>query len=105
MSLKQALRRLLVLMITVMTVLSPASETLVRAQESGPIAPELTGLGTLHMPVTTSVTQAQRFFDQGLRLLYAFNHARRFAHFAKPPGWTLVLRWRIGDRPSGSAPT
>jgi tetratricopeptide (TPR) repeat protein len=39
-----------------------------------PIAPELSGLGTLHMPVTTKVPRAQAFFDQGVRLLYAFNH-------------------------------
>ena len=45
------------------------------------LAPELTGLGTLHMPVTTSVPQAQRFFDQGLRLLYAFNHAEAIRAF------------------------
>jgi tetratricopeptide (TPR) repeat protein len=51
-----------------------------RAQEA-PIAPELTGLGTLHMPVTTSVPRAQRFFDQGLRLLYAFNHAESVRAF------------------------
>ncbi len=43
------------------------------------LAPELNGLGTIHMPVTTSVPRAQRFFDQGVRLVYAFNHqeARR----------------------------
>lgn len=37
------------------------------------------GLGNLHHPVTTNNTQAQRFFDQGLILIYAFDHdqARR----------------------------
>ena len=39
-----------------------------------PVAPMLTGLGDLHMPVTTSVPRAQQFFNQGVRLLYAFNH-------------------------------
>jgi pimeloyl-ACP methyl ester carboxylesterase len=33
------------------------------------------------MPVTASVPQAQRFFDQGLRLLYAFNHAEAIRAF------------------------
>ena len=43
-----------------------------RAQAAdAPLAPELTGLGTIHLAVTTSVPRAQRFFDQGLRLLYA----------------------------------
>lgn len=32
-------------------------------------------LGRLHMPVTTSSAQAQAYFDQGLRLAFAFNHA------------------------------
>jgi tetratricopeptide (TPR) repeat protein len=32
-------------------------------------------LGTLHVPVTTSSPQAQAYFDQGLRLAFAFNHA------------------------------
>src|SRR6186997_261008 len=46
---------------------------------SAPVAPELLGLGTDHLAVTTGVPAAQRFFDQGLRLLYGFNHqeARR----------------------------
>lgn len=32
------------------------------------------GLSTLHHPITTSSPEAQRYFDQGLRLVYAFNH-------------------------------
>src|SRR3954453_22156550 len=31
-------------------------------------------LGTLHYAITTSEPLAQQFFDQGLRLTYAFNH-------------------------------
>jgi len=34
----------------------------------------MSGLGDLHHPVSTSNPQAQQFFDQGLRLIYAFNH-------------------------------
>ncbi|WP_312512661.1 hypothetical protein [Massilia sp.] len=32
-------------------------------------------LGTLHIPITTRNPRAQAYFDQGLRLTYAFNHA------------------------------
>ena len=32
------------------------------------------GYGDLHHPVTTTNPEAQKFFDQGLRLIYAFNH-------------------------------
>src|SRR6266550_4366234 len=34
----------------------------------------VTGLGDLHHPVSTKNAQAQQFFDQGLRFIYAFNH-------------------------------
>jgi len=34
----------------------------------------LPGLGDLHYPVTTVSLKAQEFFEQGLRLVYAFNH-------------------------------
>ena len=32
------------------------------------------GYGDLHHPVSTDNAQAQQFFDQGLRQIYAFNH-------------------------------
>src|SRR5689334_20360527 len=34
----------------------------------------VSGLGSLHHAVTTGNPEAQAFFDQGLRLIYAFNH-------------------------------
>jgi tetratricopeptide (TPR) repeat protein len=43
------------------------------ARPSGP-AKLLKGLGSHHHRVTTSSPLAQRFFDQGLSLAYAFNH-------------------------------
>ena len=46
-----------------------------------PLAPVLEGLGDLHYPITTSSEAAQRFFDQGLRLVYAFNHAEAIRAF------------------------
>jgi tetratricopeptide (TPR) repeat protein len=46
-----------------------------------PLAPELSGLGSLHVPITTDVPRAQQFFDQGVRLLYAFNHAEALRAF------------------------
>jgi tetratricopeptide (TPR) repeat protein len=38
-------------------------------------------LGTLHHPITTSSPRAQQYFDQGLRLIYAFNHEEAGAAF------------------------
>jgi hypothetical protein len=54
----------------------------------------MSGLGDLHHPVSTSNPQAQQFFDQGLRLIYAFNqmtrqHVRFTARQILIPGWPL----------------
>jgi tetratricopeptide (TPR) repeat protein len=61
-----------------------------------PLAPELRGLGTDHMAVTTSHPRAQAFFDQGLRLLYAFNHAearRSFQEAARLDPQLAMAHW------------
>src|SRR5947209_9633904 len=39
------------------------------------------GLGTFHWPVSTKNAQAQRFFDQGMKYLYGFNHESAVASF------------------------
>ena len=43
--------------------------------------PLLDGLGNHHYTITTSSDQAQAYFDQGLRLYYAFNHAEAIRAF------------------------
>ncbi|MGE0453960.1 MAG: hypothetical protein AB7O37_11445 [Vicinamibacteria bacterium] len=49
--------------------------------EPGAVAPLLEGLGSVHFPITTNSERAQRFFDQGLRLSYAFNHPEALRAF------------------------
>jgi tetratricopeptide (TPR) repeat protein len=44
------------------------------ADSTGPIAPLFPDLGNLQHSVTTRSAQAQMFFNQGLRLVYGFNH-------------------------------
>ena len=66
-----------------------------RVSASGdPLAPELGGLGTLHVAATTTVPRAQRFFDQGMRLLYAFNHTEAIRAFREAarldPGFAMA---------------
>ena len=38
-------------------------------------------LGTLHKDITTESEVAQKYFDQGLRLIYAFNHDEAIKSF------------------------
>jgi tetratricopeptide (TPR) repeat protein len=60
----------------------------------------MTGLGRLHHPIATSSPDAQRFFDQGLTLVYAFNHEEAVRSFrraaeldpaAAMPHWGIAL--------------
>ncbi len=43
----------------------------------------MTGLGSLHHPVSTTKPEAQRFFDQGLSLVFAFNHDEAVRSFKR----------------------
>ena len=64
------------------------------------IPPIFDNLGSLHHPITTTSEQAQRYFDQGLRLVYAFNHEEAVRSFeaaahldpqAAMPYWGIAL--------------
>jgi len=50
--------------------------------ESRPVT-LMSGLGRLHHPVSTKNPEAQKFFEQGLLLLYAFNHAESIRSFQR----------------------
>ena len=45
--------------------------------------PHWDGLGSITYPITTSNPEAQAYFDQGLRLTFAFNHAEARRAFRK----------------------
>jgi tetratricopeptide (TPR) repeat protein len=58
------------------------------------------GLGDYHFPITTAVPEAQVYFDQGIRLLYGFNHDEAARYFrraaeldprAPMPYWGVAL--------------
>ena len=64
--------------------------------------PELlrTDLGSLHHPIATTSAEAQKFFDQGLTLVYAFNHGEAVRSFRRAaeldpkspmPYWGIAL--------------
>jgi tetratricopeptide (TPR) repeat protein len=75
------------------------------AQEHGSPSPTrpvtlVTGLGDLHHPVSTKNPQAQQFFDQGLRFIYAFNHdeaARSFQHAAELDPKLAMAYWGVAE--------
>ena len=60
----------------------------------------MSGLGDLHHPVSTRNAEAQQFFDQGLRLIYAFNHdeaARSFQRAAELDPKLAMAYWGIAE--------
>ena len=52
-----------------------------RSQSPSPTVPLLDNLGSHGYAITTAVPLAQRYFDQGLRLYYGFNHAEAIRAF------------------------
>ena len=74
------------------------------AQEKpAPPARLFDGMGTLHHPIATTNSEAQKFFDQGLTLVYAFNHAEAARSFQRAadldprepmPHWGIAARAR-----------
>jgi tetratricopeptide (TPR) repeat protein len=70
------------------------------AQPPAKAAILLPGMGNLHHPIATQSAQAQRFFDQGLTLVYAFNHGEAVLAFQRAaeldphspmPWWGIAL--------------
>jgi tetratricopeptide (TPR) repeat protein len=60
----------------------------------------MTGLGNLHHPISTKNAQAQQFFDQGLRLIFAFNHdeaARSFQRAADLDPKLAIAYWGVAE--------
>ena len=80
--------------------------SLAAAQQAGQAPPPqkpttlLAGLGTHRHPIATSNEQAQKFFDQGVVLLFGFNHEEAYRSFEKAaeldpeqamPHWGMAL--------------
>ena len=85
--------------------------------QKGTTVPLFGNLGDHHYAITTPVPLAQRYFDQGLRLYYGFNHAeaiRAFEEAARQDPQCAMCYWGIAlaygpninmpmDRPAGLA--
>src|SRR5580700_5077824 len=60
----------------------------------------MSGYGDLHHPVSTSNPQTQQFFDQGLRLIYDFNHdeaARSFQRATELDPKLAIAYWGVAE--------
>jgi len=65
-----------------------------------PAAALMTGYGNWHHPVSTKNAQAQAFFDQGLRQIYAFNHdeaARSFQRAGELDPKLAMAFWGVAE--------
>jgi len=83
-------------------VYDPASLNADPLTATGPISPRLEGYGDYHLKVTTNNDQSQYFFDQGMRLVFGFNHSEALRSFKEAArldpdnamaywGWALSL--------------
>jgi tetratricopeptide (TPR) repeat protein len=73
---EEVIMRRAILLLMLPAALSPSAAL----AQSSPV-PLYDNLGRHHYAVTTSVPLAQRYFDQGLRLYYAFNHSESIRAF------------------------
>lgn len=67
---------------------------------AGHAAATITGMGALHHPVSTTSAEAQKFFDQGLNLIYAFNHdeaTAAFRHAAELDPKLAMAWWGVAE--------
>src|SRR6516165_4428131 len=83
--------------VVVLLVISLGSGLLCAASEKKQARPSvlMPGLGEVHHPVSTKNRQAQQFFDQGLKLVFGFNHdeARRSFRRAAELDPKLAMAW------------
>lgn len=70
----------------------------VAAELHAPWVPLFDNLGTHHHAITTTSEEAQKYFDQGLRLVYAFNHEeaiRAFEEAARLDPSAAMAYWGV----------
>src|SRR6202158_202505 len=94
------IRRLTVLLAVAVALCVPAFAQEHDAPAKSKPATLMTGLGDWRHPVSTKNAQAQAFFDQGLRLIYAFNHdeaARSFQRAAELDAKLAMAYWGIAE--------
>ena len=61
-------------------------------------APLFEGMSEYSYPISSQVPHVQRYFDQGLVLAFAFNHAESIPASARPKSSILIVRFASGAR-------
>ena len=83
---------------TAAVIASPASaqHEVPAVRQAGSPVPLFDDLGRHHMAISTRVPTAQRYFDQGMRLVYGFNHPeaiRAFEEAARVDADCAICHW------------
>src|SRR4249920_2741195 len=94
------MRRVVILCALLIALCGPAFAQEHAAAARSKSATLMTGFGDWRHPVSTKNAQAQAFFDQGLRLIYAFNHdeaARSFQRAADLDPKLAMAYWGIAE--------
>jgi len=89
---------MLVLILTFTVAHSQQADHPMKMPDTEKSATLMSGLGSLHHPVSTINAEAQRFFDQGLGFIYAFNHdeaVRSFKQAADLDPKMAMAHWGI----------
>jgi tetratricopeptide (TPR) repeat protein len=90
----------LLLIVSIACAISPARAQHQHDSQSDAPATLRSDLGSLHHPIATTNAEAQKFFDQGLTLVYAFNHGAAVRSFKRAaeldpkspmPYWGIAL--------------
>lgn len=71
------------LLVGTTTISAQQSDMQMKTGQAEKPATLMSGLGSLHHPVSTSNVEAQRFFNQGLSLVFAFNHDEAIRSFKR----------------------
>jgi len=75
------MKRLIFLILLLVPAVAVGQHSHAPATTPAPPATLATGLGDINHPVTTNNAEAQKFFNQGLAYIYAFNHAEAINSF------------------------
>jgi len=74
---------LLALQLTAAPASAAAQSDHAHAADAAPPAALMEGMGSLHHPISTKNDEAQKYFDQGLTFVYAFNHDEAIRSFKR----------------------